>query len=208
MHTHNKQIYPHTHKRWHSHRLGPSTQSHSLGLRGHGEHGKSWHKLLSLCVCVCVHVWGSVPGFIFAVRGLFSLVVHHLKPAGRLWHYRDWGFGFGFNTFCLFNHNLSDVPSSKLLCCKEANLSVWPYVRYTCVLNIAGSWVECLCQSLSCSNVWSVFCILFMAILCINADVENITLVLPCQLYITENNWQLQCYYLSWFTAYWLVKYM
>ncbi len=119
-HTH---THTHTHTNQHqpSHRLGPSTRSHSLGLRGRGEHGQSWHELL-VCVCmfVCVHVWGSVPRCIFAV----SLVVYHLNPAGCLRQYRDGGFGFGFNTFCLFNRDSSDVPSSKLLCCKGANLSI------------------------------------------------------------------------------------
>lgn len=145
-------------------------------------------KVGTSCLCVCVHVWGNVPRFIFAVRGLVSLVVYHVNPAGRLRQSRDGGFGFGFNTFCLFNHDSSDVPSSKLLCCKRANLSVWPYVQYTCWLNIAGSWTVRLCQSLSCSNVWSVFCILFMTTLHITAEFECIMAVLPCQLCINWNN--------------------
>lgn len=50
-------IYTHqAHKYHHSHRLGPSTWSHSLGLRGRGEHGQSWQELL---VCVCACVWGG-----------------------------------------------------------------------------------------------------------------------------------------------------
>lgn len=48
-------IYTHqAHKYHHSHRLGPSTWSHSLGLRGRGEHGQSWQELL---VCVCAKVY-------------------------------------------------------------------------------------------------------------------------------------------------------
>lgn len=93
---------------------------------------------------VCVNVWGSVPRFIFAVRGLPSLVADRLKPAGRLWLYRDGGFGSEFNTFGLLKHNSSDVPSSKLLRCKEAKLLIWPYVQS--IRWISGSWVVFLCQ--------------------------------------------------------------
>lgn len=118
----------HTHEHQHSHRLKPSTRSHSLGLKGRGEHGQSWHELL---VCVRVCVWGSVPRFIFAVCGLVSLVVYHLNPAGRLRKYRYRGFGCGFVTFCLFNHDSSDVPSSKLLHCKGSNLSMTICTIYT-----------------------------------------------------------------------------
>lgn len=45
-------IYPH---QTHPHRLGPSTRSPSLGLRGRGEHGQSWHRLL-MCVYICACV--------------------------------------------------------------------------------------------------------------------------------------------------------
>lgn len=50
---------PNTHKHRHSHRLGPSTRSHSLGLRGLREHGQSWHKLC-VCVWVCECMCGAM----------------------------------------------------------------------------------------------------------------------------------------------------
>lgn len=109
-----------THEHHHSHRLGPSTWSHSLGLRGRGERGQSWQVW---CVCVYVQLCdgGSVPRFILAVCGLVSLVNYHLNPVG-----------------CTAKTEMESlvVDSPWFTCAiiksvalKAANVSLWPYAH-------------------------------------------------------------------------------
>lgn len=108
-----------THEDHHSHRLGPSTWSHSLGLRGRGERGQSWQVW---CVCVCAVVrWGQCAKVY--ISSLWTCL------SGKLPSESSWLYGKTEMESLVVDSPWFTCAIIKSVALKEANVSLWPYAH-------------------------------------------------------------------------------